>query len=46
MVDTRVKVHNFVGMHMTFKGNGTVEIMMKDYITEYFEAFSEPMDKV
>ena len=45
MVVTRGKVHNFVGMDVTFKENGTVEIIMKDYIAECFEAFGEPIDK-
>ena len=32
-------------MNVVFKDNGTVEVMMKDYITEYFEAYGEPVNK-
>lgn len=45
MVVTRGKVHNFVGMDVTFKKNSTVEVMMKDCIIECFEDFSEEIDK-
>ena len=45
MVVTRGKSHNFVGMGVVFKDNGTVEIMMKDYINECFEAYGEPVNK-
>ena len=45
MVVTRGKYHNFVGMGITFKENGTLEVLMNEYITECFEAFGEPIDK-
>ena len=45
MVVTRGKTHNFVGMDITFKDNGTVETLMKNYILECFEAFSEPIER-
>ena len=45
MVVTRGKEHNFVGMDMTFKDNGTIQVLMKDYITECFEAYGESIDK-
>ena len=45
MVVTRGKTHNFVGMDVVFKDNGTVEITMKDYIKECFEAYGEPVNK-
>ena len=45
MVVTRGKVHNFVGMDVTFQDNGTLKMIIKDYITECFEAFGEPINK-
>ena len=45
MVVTRGRKHNFVGMDVEFVENGTVRMMMKDYIIEYFEAFDEPITK-
>ena len=45
MVVTRGESHNFVGMNAIFKDNDTVEVMMKDYITEYFEVYGEPINK-
>ena len=46
MVVTRGEKHNFVGMDIEFKDNGTVEILMKEYIKECFVAFGEKVDKV
>ena len=43
MVVTRRKTHNFVGMDIMFKDDGIVEIPMKNYILECFEAFGEPI---
>ena len=45
MVVTRGKSHNFVGMDVVFKDNGTDEILMKDYINECFEAYGEPVNR-
>ena len=45
MVVTRGKKHNFVGMDVEFMDNCTVKILMKEYITECFEAFGEKIDK-
>ena len=32
-------------MYVEFMDNGTVKILMKEYITECFEAFGEQIDK-
>ena len=45
MVVTRGKSHNFVGMEVVFKDNGTVEAIVRDYITAYFEIYGEPVNK-
>ena len=39
-------MHNFVGMDLEFKENGTVEILMKEYIKECIEVFGERMRRV
>ena len=46
MTVTRGKLHNFVGMDLNFKGNGTVEIFMREYIKECIEVFGEEMRRV
>ena len=46
MTVTRGKVHNFVGMDMEFKDDGTVEILMKQYILECIKVFYEKMKRV
>jgi len=35
--------HNFLGMDVQFKGDGTIHISSKTYITECIESFSEEM---
>ena len=42
---SRGKAHNFVGMDLKFKDNGTVQILMQEYIRECFEAFGEEIVK-
>ena len=46
MVVTRGKRHNFVGMDLEFMNDGTVQILMQDYIKECFEAFGEVTNRV
>ena len=46
MTVSRGKMHNFVGMDLEFKENGTVEILMKEYIKECIEVFGERMRRV
>ena len=41
MTFTRGKTHNFVGMDLDFKDNGTVEILMQEYIKECIVIFGE-----
>ena len=45
MVVTRGKAHNFVGMDIELKPNGTLQILMQEYIKECFETFGEPIVK-
>ena len=45
MTVKRGRTHNFVGMNLTFKDNGTVEILMQEYIRECMESFDEEMKK-
>ena len=45
MTVTRGKTHNFVGMDLTFKDNGTVEILTQEYTRECIEAFDEEIKK-
>ena len=46
MVVTRGKFHNFVGIDIAFKDNGTVEVIIKEYINEFFEAYGDPVNKL
>ena len=39
MTVTRDKEHNFVGMDIEFKSNGTVEIYIKEYIKRIHRDF-------
>ena len=41
MTVTRGKTHNFVGMDIDFKDNGSVGILMQEYIKECFIVFGE-----
>ena len=43
---TRGKFHNFVGIDIAFKDNGTVEVIIKEYINEFFEAYGDPVNKL
>ena len=45
MTVTRGKEHNFVGIDLVFKEDGTVEIFMKEYIKEYIDTFDKVMKK-
>ena len=45
MTVTRGKAHNYLGMAIEFKDNGTVEIPMKEYIKECIVTFGEEMNK-
>ena len=45
MTVTRGKVHNFVGIDLNFRDNGTVTILMKEYIKECLEAYGEEIGK-
>ena len=38
--DTKVVVHNYVGMKLPYNGNKTVSIEMSEYITEVIQTFS------
>ena len=41
----RGKTHTFLGIDIHFKGDGTVELSMDDYIIECIKAFNEKMGK-
>ena len=45
MAVTRGKEHVFLGMKLRFPGNGTVRIMMKEYIEEAIDLFGEKLDR-
>ena len=45
MTVTRGKAQNFVEMDLKFKNNGTVEVLMQEYINECIETFDEVMKK-
>jgi len=45
MTVTRGKVHTFLGMEITLQEDGTVKIVMKDYIKEAIEQFGEDVSK-
>ena len=45
MTVTRGKLHNFVGMDLEFREDGTCAILMMDYIKECFEAYGEVICK-
>ena len=45
MTDIRGKVYMFVGMDIEFKNNRTPWITVIDYLTEFFNAFREPIDR-
>ena len=44
MTVTRGKTHNFVGMDLDFKDNGTLGILMQEYIKECIVVFGEEID--
>ena len=46
IVITRGKEHSFLGMDITFTGDGTLEISTKDYVKEAVKQFSEDVSKV
>ena len=46
MTVTRGPRHTYVGMDINFVGNGKVEIMTKDYITECIESFGEDLGNI
>ena len=39
------KKHACMGMDIELKKNGTIEVLMKEYISENIYAFGEPIDK-
>jgi hypothetical protein len=43
MVVTRGKVHVFLGMQITLRADRSVEILMKDYLSEAIADFGEPI---
>ena len=45
MTLTRGKVHRFVGMDIEFKYDRKIWITMINYLTEFFDAFEEPIDR-
>ena len=45
MTTTRGKSHNFLGMDIDFKPDGTVIICMKNYVQDAIDTFSDPITK-
>ena len=45
MTVTRGKVHDFLGMNLTFKEDGTVEVRMQEYTEEYLIEFGPDMNE-
>ena len=45
MVVNRGKEHTFVGIDIKLKEDGTLKILMKEYINENIIVFGEPMGK-
>ena len=46
MLVTRGKEHNFIGINVAYKDNDTIDISMKDYNTECFEAFGDKVANI
>ena len=46
MIVSRGNLHNFVGVDLDFKENGTIEILMEEYIKDCTEVMGEEMRRI